>query len=111
MMVSGFVAVPASFAMPPKPTTTLAVDPQYDTPHAYVAPEDFDRFTDSSVATFGGNKSKQGVFQVTPTCSAMVTSTSPQSVQSKSACASWQTSSWFRVKFAGKLALGAVQDS
>jgi len=32
-----------------------------------VAPEDFDRFTDSFVATFGGKKSKQGVFQVTPT--------------------------------------------
>ncbi|WP_414448915.1 VOC family protein [Burkholderia sp. 22PA0099] len=46
---------------------TLAVGPQYDTTHVYVAPEDFDRFTDSFVATFGGSKSKQGVFQVTPT--------------------------------------------
>lgn len=46
---------------------TFAVGPQYDTTHVYVAPEDFDRFTDSFVATFGGSKSKQGVFQVTPT--------------------------------------------
>ncbi|VWC79778.1 glyoxalase [Burkholderia contaminans] len=45
----------------------VAVGPQYDTTHVCVAPEDFDRFTDSFVATFGGKKSKQGVFQVTPT--------------------------------------------
>ena len=45
----------------------VAVGPQYDTTHVYVAPEDFDRFTDSLVATFGGHKSQQGVFQVTPT--------------------------------------------
>ncbi|MFP3507148.1 glyoxalase [Burkholderia sp. SIMBA_062] len=45
----------------------VTVGPQYDTTHVCVAPEDFDRFTDSLVATFGGKKSKQGVFQVTPT--------------------------------------------
>jgi predicted enzyme related to lactoylglutathione lyase len=33
----------------------------------YVAPQDFDQFTDSFAATFGGHKSQQGVFQVTPT--------------------------------------------
>lgn len=49
------------------PAPAVAVSPQYDTTHVYVAPEDFDRFTDSVVATFGGSKSKQGVFQVTPT--------------------------------------------
>ncbi|MFP3632782.1 glyoxalase, partial [Burkholderia sp. SIMBA_045] len=32
----------------------VAVGPQYDTTHVCVAPEDFDRFTDSFVATFGG---------------------------------------------------------
>ncbi|WP_419688892.1 VOC family protein [Burkholderia theae] len=71
MLASGFVAAPASFATPPKAVSTLAptlaVGPQYDTTHVYVAPGDFDRFTDSFVATFGGSKSKQGVFQVTPT--------------------------------------------
>jgi len=46
---------------------SVAVAPQYDTTHVYVAPEDFDRFTASLLATFGGSKSKQGVFQVTPT--------------------------------------------
>jgi len=45
----------------------LAVGPQYDTTHVYVAPEDFDRFVTSFVATFGGSPSKQGVFTVTPT--------------------------------------------
>jgi len=43
------------------------VAPQYDTTHVYVNPEEFDKFTESLVATFGGTKSKQGVFQVTPT--------------------------------------------
>lgn len=45
----------------------FAVGPQYDTTHVYVAPEDFDRFVTSLIATFGGKTSKQGVFQVTPT--------------------------------------------
>jgi predicted enzyme related to lactoylglutathione lyase len=45
----------------------LAVGPQYDTTHVYVAPENFDQFVSSFVATFGGKTSKQGVFQVTPT--------------------------------------------
>lgn len=49
------------------PAPAVAVSPQYDTTHVYVAPEDFDRLADSLVATFGGSKSKQGVFQVTPT--------------------------------------------
>ena len=45
----------------------FGVGPQYDTTHVYVAPEDFDRFVASFVATFGGSTSKQGVFMVTPT--------------------------------------------
>jgi hypothetical protein len=48
-------------------TPVIAVSPQYDSTHVYVAPEDFDRFTDSLIAIFGGSKSQQGVFQVTPT--------------------------------------------
>ncbi len=48
------------------PAPAVAVSPQYDTTHVLVAPEDFDRFTDSLVATFGGSKSQQGVIQVTP---------------------------------------------
>jgi len=45
----------------------VAVGPQYDTTHVYVAADDFDRFVDSVIATFDGTKSQQGVFQVTPT--------------------------------------------
>jgi hypothetical protein len=45
----------------------VAVGPQYDTTHVYVAPQDFDRFVTSLVATFGGTTTKQGVFMVTPT--------------------------------------------
>src|SRR3984885_7782210 len=47
--------------------SNFGVGPQYDTTHVYVAPEDFDRFVASLVATFGGTTSKQGVFTVTPT--------------------------------------------
>jgi len=49
------------------PTPAVAVAPQYDTTHVYVAPEDFDRFVASLIATFGGTTTKQGVFTVTPT--------------------------------------------
>jgi predicted enzyme related to lactoylglutathione lyase len=48
-------------------TVNVAVGPQYDTTHVYVAPEDFDRFVASLIATFGGTSTKQGVFTVTPT--------------------------------------------
>jgi predicted enzyme related to lactoylglutathione lyase len=48
-------------------TPNVAVGPQYGSTHVYVAPEDFDRFVASFLATFGGTASKQGVFTVTPT--------------------------------------------
>jgi predicted enzyme related to lactoylglutathione lyase len=48
-------------------TLNVAVAPQYDTTHVYLAPEDFDRFVASLIATFGGTATKQGVFTVTPT--------------------------------------------
>jgi predicted enzyme related to lactoylglutathione lyase len=51
----------------PRPAATVAVGAQFDTTHVYVAPEDFDRFVNSLVATFGGKTSPQGVFTVTPT--------------------------------------------
>jgi predicted enzyme related to lactoylglutathione lyase len=58
-----FVSGTASHAATPE----IAVGPQYDTTHVYVAPQDFDRFVTSLVATFGGTTTKQGVFTVTPT--------------------------------------------
>jgi predicted enzyme related to lactoylglutathione lyase len=53
-------------------SVSVAVGPQYDTTHVYVAPEDFDRFVASLIATFGGTTTKQGVFTVTPTQSSTV---------------------------------------
>src|SRR3989449_4987010 len=50
----------------------VAVGPQYDTTHVYVAPADFDRFVASVVATFGGTTSKQVVITVTPTPSSTI---------------------------------------
>jgi len=48
-------------------TPVVAVGPQYDTAHVYVAPEDVDRFAQSFLATFGGRSTKQVVATVTPT--------------------------------------------
>src|ERR1700685_4398059 len=50
-------------------TAKVGVGPQYDATHVYVAPEEFDRFVASVVATFGGTTSKQAVTTVTPTAS------------------------------------------
>src|SRR5690242_12938545 len=47
-------------------TVSVGVGPQYDTTHVYVAPEDFDRFVASVLATFGGATSKQVTTTVTP---------------------------------------------
>src|SRR6202795_2813985 len=59
----------SAFAQSPQTaeTVSVAVGPQYDTTHVYVAPEDFDRFVASLIATLGGTTTKQGVFTVTPT--------------------------------------------
>jgi len=61
--------LPIAFAQSAQATGTpnVAVAPQYDTTHVYVAPQDFDRFVASLIATFGGTTTKQGVFTVTPT--------------------------------------------
>lgn len=45
----------------------VAVAPQYDTTHVYVAPNDVDAFVTSFLATFGGQSTKQVVATVTPT--------------------------------------------
>jgi hypothetical protein len=47
--------------------SNLAVGPQYDSTHVYVAPENLDRFVASFVGTFGGTASKAVVTSVTPT--------------------------------------------
>ena len=72
LLIIGYVG-PSSFpgalavAQTTTATSNLAVGPQYDATHVYVAPTEFDRFVTSVVATFGGTASKKGVFTVTPT--------------------------------------------
>jgi len=56
---------------------SVAVAPQYDTTHVYVAAEDVDAFASSFVATFGGSSTRQVIATVTPTFS----STSSQLIQ------------------------------
>jgi hypothetical protein len=56
----------------PGSDTNVAVAPQFDTTHVYVAPQDFDHFVASLIATFGGVTTKQGVFTVTPTASSTI---------------------------------------
>jgi len=63
LLISLFVSLRIAAATAPD----VAVGAQYDTTHVYVAPQDFDRFVASLVATFGGTTTKQGVFTVTPT--------------------------------------------
>ena len=48
-------------------TPAVAVGPQYDTTHVYVAPTDVESFVTSFLATFGGQSTKQVVATVTPT--------------------------------------------
>src|ERR1700723_173012 len=50
----------------PQPTVNVAVGPQYDSTHVYVAPADLDAFVSSFVATFGGQASKPSVTNVLP---------------------------------------------
>jgi predicted enzyme related to lactoylglutathione lyase len=56
-----------SATRPAAASPAVAVGPQYDTTHVYVAPADVDRFAASFLATFGGQSTKQVVATVTPT--------------------------------------------
>jgi hypothetical protein len=63
----GWTGASAQTTRAAEETPNVAVSPQYDTAHVYVAPQDFDRFVSSLLAVFGGTTSKEGVFTVTPT--------------------------------------------
>ena len=54
-------------ATPASASPAVAVGPQYDTTHVYVASADVERFAASFLATFGGQSTKQVVVTVTPT--------------------------------------------
>jgi hypothetical protein len=51
---------------------SVAVGPQYDSTHIYVAPDQLDAFVTSVIATFGGHASKPAEVTVTPTPSTTV---------------------------------------
>jgi len=61
------IAISAGLILAGQASKNVAVGPQYDSTHVYVAAEDFDRFVASIIATLGGTASKQGVVTVTPT--------------------------------------------
>ena len=50
-----------------QPTAGVAVGPQYDSTHVYVAADQMDRFVTSFIAVFGGKATPAGVTDVTPT--------------------------------------------
>lgn len=59
-------------ALAAEETPTVAVAPQYDTAHVYVAPDDLKRFVASLLATFGGSASNAAVVSILPTPSSCV---------------------------------------
>lgn len=61
--MTAVVAPTAAFAQTP---VAVAVAPQYDTSHVYVAPADVERFVQSFTATFGGQSTPQVVVNVLP---------------------------------------------
>jgi predicted enzyme related to lactoylglutathione lyase len=60
--MAAVVAPTVAFAQ----SAAVAVAPQYDTTHVYVAPADVDRFVQSFTATFGGQSTPQVVVNVLP---------------------------------------------
>ena len=73
MLIAGLICLAAPpLAIAASATPNVAVGPQYDSTHVYVAPADVDRFVASFIATFGGTASKQAVATVTPTPSSTI---------------------------------------
>ena len=64
-LLVGFLQ-PACASDKPVRHATVAVGPQYDSTHVYLAPSDFDAFVNSFLATFGGKASKRIVANVLP---------------------------------------------
>jgi predicted enzyme related to lactoylglutathione lyase len=68
LVVPGAFAAGITAPVPPRAMTTgVAVAPQYDSTHVYVASADLESFVASFTATFGGHASAPVVSTVTPT--------------------------------------------
>ncbi|SEG16203.1 hypothetical protein SAMN05421819_2012 [Bryocella elongata] len=65
-LVAGTATLPTG-AQTPGAQEGVAVGPQYDSTHVYVAAADVDAFARCFLATFGGKSSKQTLVTVTPT--------------------------------------------
>lgn len=61
-----FAALSARSQSAPIANTSIAVGPQYDSTHVYVASADLDAFVKSFIATFGGQATKPLVMNVLP---------------------------------------------
>ncbi len=72
LLIVGTVRVSVCQQTASTATPNVAVGPQYDTTHVYVAQEDLDRFVASVLATFGGTTTKPVVTTVTPTSSSTI---------------------------------------
>jgi predicted enzyme related to lactoylglutathione lyase len=70
LFLFGFAAATAvNRQSTPADNANIAVGPQYDSTHVYVAPADFDAFVKSFIATFGGHASEPLVTNVLPVAS------------------------------------------
>jgi len=67
-LITILFALGISFAATPD----VAVGPQYDSTHVYVAPDDVERFVRSFLDTFGGSATKPAIVTVTPTPSSSI---------------------------------------
>jgi hypothetical protein len=65
-------ACAAEVADAASPRSDIAVGPQYDSTHVYVAPDEVEAFVASFVATFGGQAGKPVLTTVTPTPSSTI---------------------------------------
>jgi predicted enzyme related to lactoylglutathione lyase len=66
-LFAGLVQAQRSSPKTPAAAQAIAVAPQYDTSHVYVAPTDVSSFVKSFVGTFGGTSTRQVLVTVTPT--------------------------------------------
>src|ERR1700689_1614011 len=71
MALTAFLFLPCAAALArgqaaPERDIGVAVGPQYDSTHVYVAPGDLDAFVNSFVSPFGGHPSKRSVTNVLP---------------------------------------------
>jgi predicted enzyme related to lactoylglutathione lyase len=67
LTLAGSLLAAAPALAQPSTTPVVAVGPQYDTTHVYVAQADMAAFAASFTATFGGRSSKPATMTVTPT--------------------------------------------